>query len=225
MLTYIVLLGPPGAGKGTQSKVLENELDLPHISTGDIFRENIKNGTPLGKLANTYISKGDLVPDDVTLAMLRERFTQPDCKNGAILDGFPRTPAQADELEVLLHGFGGQVSFVLLITAPVEVLIERLAGRWICKAQGHVFHEHFNRPTEKGVCDIDGSDLYQRDDDKAETVLNRIEIYQNQTAPLVQYYQERGLLLEVNGFESIEVVSTQVMSVFKERCLPAMING
>ena len=222
MLTYIVLLGPPGAGKGTQSKVLENELNLPHISTGDIFRENIKNGTPLGKLANTYITKGDLVPDDVTLAMLRERFTQPDCKNGAILDGFPRTPTQADELEVLLHGLGGQVSFVLLITAPVEVLIERLAGRWICKAQGHVFHEHFNRPTEKGVCDIDGSDLYQRDDDKAETVLNRIEIYQNQTAPLVQYYQERGLLLEVNGFESIEVVSTQVMSAFKERCLPVM---
>ena len=222
MLTYIVLLGPPGAGKGTQSKVLENELDLPHISTGDIFRENIKNGTPLGTLANTYISKGDLVPDDVTLAMLRERFTQPDCKNGAILDGFPRTPTQADELEVLLHSFGGQVSFVLLITAPVETLIERLAGRWICKAQGHVFHEPFNPPREKGVCDIDGSDLYQRDDDKAETVLNRIEIYQNQTAPLIQYYQERGLLLEINGFESIEVVSRQVMSAFKERCLPVM---
>jgi adenylate kinase len=221
MLMYIVLLGPPGAGKGTQSKVLENELDLPHISTGDIFRENIKNGTPLGKLANTYISKGDLVPDDVTIAMLGERFTQPDCKNGAILDGFPRTPTQADELEVLLNGFGGQVSFVLLITAPVEALIERLAGRWICKAQGHAFHEHFNPPREKGVCDIDGSDLYQRDDDKAETVLNRIEIYQNQTAPLIQYYQERGLLLEVNGFESIELVSKQVMSAFKEQSLLA----
>jgi adenylate kinase len=221
MLTYIVLLGPPGAGKGTQSKVLENKLDLPHISTGDIFRENIKNCTPLGKLANTYISTGHLVPDDVTIAMLRERFTQPDCKNGAILDGFPRTPIQADELEVLLNGLGGQVNFVLFITAPVETLIERLAGRWICKAQGHAFHEHFNQPREKGICDIDGSDLYQRDDDKAETVLKRIEIYQAQTAPLIQYYQEHGLLLEVNGFESIELVSRQVMSAFKEQSLLA----
>ena len=130
MLTYIVLLGPPGVGKGTQSKVLENELDLPHISTGDIFRENIKNGTPLGKLASNYISKGDLVPDDVTIAMLKERFTQPCCKNGAILDGFPRTPFQADELEVLLNSFGAQVNIVLHITAPVELLIDRMAGRW-----------------------------------------------------------------------------------------------
>jgi adenylate kinase len=216
MLTYIVLLGPPGAGKGTQSKVLETKLELPHISTGDIFRENIKNGTPLGKLADAYISKGNLAPDDVTIAMLRERFTQPDCKNGAILDGFPRTPTQADELEGLLNSFGGQVNFVLLITAPVESLVERLAGRWTCKAQGHVFHECFNPPRVKGICDIDGSELYQRDDDKAETVLNRIQIYQNQTAPLIQYYQERGLLIEINGIESIDDVSTQVMSVLQK---------
>ena len=216
MLTYIVLLGPPGAGKGTQSKVLETELDLPHISTGDIFRENIKNGTPLGKLANDYISKGHLVPDDVTIAMLRERFTQPDCKNGAILDGFPRTPIQADELEDLLNSLGGQVNIVLHITAPVDYLIDRLAGRWICKAQGHAFHEHFNPPREKGICDIDGSDLYQREDDKAETVLNRIEIYENQTAPLIQYYQERGLLIEINGIAAIEEVSRQVMSVLQK---------
>ncbi|MBK9924279.1 MAG: adenylate kinase [Anaerolineales bacterium] len=215
MLTYIVLLGPPGAGKGTQSKVLETELGLPHISTGGIFRENIKNGTPLGKLANTYISKGHLVPDDVTIAMLRERFTQPDCKTGAILDGFPRTPIQADELEVLLNSLGGQVNFVLLITAPVESLIDRLAGRWICKAYGHAFHEHFNPPREKGICDIDGSGLYQREDDKAETILNRIEVYQNQTAPLIQYYQERGLLIEINGTATIEEVSSQVMSVLQ----------
>jgi adenylate kinase len=216
MLTYIVLLGPPGAGKGTQSKVLENELDLPHISTGDIFRENIKNGTPLGKLANTYISTGHLVPDDVTIAMLRERFTQPDCKRGAIMDGFPRTPIQADELEDLLNSFGGQVNLVLHITAPVDSLIDRLAGRWICKAQGHAFHEHFNQPREKGICDIDGSDLYQREDDKAETVLKRIEVYENQTAPLIQYYQERGLLIEINGIAAIEEVSRQVMSVLQK---------
>jgi len=215
MLTYIVLLGPPGAGKGTQSKVLENELDLPHISTGEIFRENIKNDTPLGKLANDYISKGHLVPDDVTIAMLRERFTQPDCKNGAILDGFPRTPIQADELEDLLNSIGGQVNIVLHITAPVDYLIDRLAGRWICKAQGHAFHEHFNQPREKGICDIDGSDLYQREDDKAETVLKRIEVYENQTAPLIQYYEERGLLIEINGIAPIEEVSMQVMSVLQ----------
>jgi adenylate kinase len=216
MLTYIVLLGPPGAGKGTQSKVLETELNLSHISTGEIFRENIKNDTPLGKLANTYISKGHLVPDDVTIAMLRERFTQPDCKNGAIMDGFPRTPIQADELEDLLNSFGGRVNIVLHITAPVDYLIDRLAGRWICKTQGHAFHEHFNPPREKRICDIDGSELYQREDDKAETVLKRIEVYENQTAPLIQYYQERGLLIEINGIAAIEEVSRQVMSVLQK---------
>ncbi|MBL8080792.1 MAG: adenylate kinase [Anaerolineales bacterium] len=216
MLTYIVLLGPPGAGKGTQSKVMANELNLPHISTGDIFRENIKNGTPLGRLADTFISKGQLVPDDVTIAMLRERFTQSDCKNGTILDGFPRTPTQADELEILLNSLGGRVNLVLFITAPVESLIERLAGRWTCKAGGHIFHESFNPPKKKGVCDIDGSELFQRDDDKAETVLNRIEIYKKQTSPLIQYYTERGLLVEINGFESIEKVSAQVMAAVQE---------
>ena len=215
MLTYIVLLGPPGAGKGTQSKVMASELDLPHISTGDIFRENIKVGNELGKLADSFISKGQLVPDDVTIAMLRERFTEPDCENGAILDGFPRTPTQADELEVLLNSFGGRVNLVLFITAPVASLIERLAGRWTCKAKGHIFHEHFNPPKVKGICDIDGSKLYQRDDDKAETVLHRIEIYKKQTFPLIQYYTEHGLLVEINGTESIEEVSTQVRSALQ----------
>ena len=216
MLTYIVLLGPPGVGKGTQSKFIANELNLPHISTGDIFRANIKQGNELGKLADSFISKGQLAPDDVTIAMLRERFTQPDCKNGAILDGFPRTPAQADALELLLNSLGGRVNLVLFITAPAESLIERLAGRWTCRTQGHVFHERFNPPKVKGICDIDGSELYQRDDDKAETVLNRIEIYKNQTAPLIQYYTERKLLTEVNGIESIEAVSTEIKSVLKK---------
>ncbi len=215
MLTYIVLLGPPGAGKGTQSKVLEKELNVPHISSGDIFRDNIKNGTPLGKLAETYITKGELVPDDLTIAMLRERFLLPDCKNGAILDGFPRTPVQADELEDLLNSFGGHVNLVLFITSPVKILIERLAGRWTCHAQGHIYHERFNPPREKGVCDVDGSALYQRDDDKAETVLNRIEIYQTQTAPLVHYYDEQGVLVRIDGDTSIEKVSAQLLSGLK----------
>ena len=216
MLTYIVLLGPPGVGKGTQSKFMASELGLPHISTGYIFRANIKQGNELGKLADSFISKGQLVPDDVTIAMLRQRFTQPDCKKGAILDGFPRTPAQADALEILLNSFGGQVNLVLFITAPVESLIERLAGRWTCRAKGHIFHEHFNQPKVKGICDFDGSELYQRDDDKAETVLNRIEIYKEQTSPLIQYYTERKLLIEINGMESIEAVSAQVRSALQK---------
>ena len=216
MVTYVVMLGPPGVGKGTQSKFLANELDLPHISTGDIFRANIKQGNELGKLADSFISKGQLVPDDVTIAMLRERFTQPDCKNGAILDGFPRTPTQADALEGLLNSLGGRVNRVLFITAPAEALIERLAGRWSCRAQGHVFHERFNLPKEEGVCDIDGSELYQRDDDKAETVLNRIQIYKKQTAPLTEYYTERKLLIEINGIESIEKVSMQIRDVVQK---------
>jgi adenylate kinase len=215
MPTYIILLGPPGAGKGTQAKVLAQKFGLPHISSGDIFRENIKDDTELGKLALTYMSKGELVPDDVTIAMIRERFSRPDCANGAILDGFPRTPAQADALDGMLREFGGHVNLVPFITAPVEVLIERLAGRWTCRANGHIFHDRFNPPKQAGVCDIDGSALYQRDDDKAETVVYRIEVYQNQTAPLINYYKERGILAEINGFAPIEEVSAQLMSALK----------
>jgi len=215
MPTYIVLLGPPGAGKGTQAKVLAHKFALPHISSGDIFRENIKNDTELGKLAKTYISKGELVPDDVTIAMIRERFSRSDCVNGAILDGFPRTPTQADELEIMLKEFGGKVNLVPFMTAPVDVLIERLAGRWTCRANGHIFHERFNPPAQAGICDLDGSELYQRDDDKAETVVHRIEVYQNQTAPLINYYKERGILAEINGFAPIEKVSARLMSALK----------
>jgi adenylate kinase len=216
MPTYIVLLGPPGAGKGTQAKVLAGKLKLPHISSGDIFRENIKNGTDLGNLAQTFMSKGELVPDDVTIAMIRERFSRPDCVNGAILDGFPRTPAQADALETMLEGFGGRVNLVPFITAPENVLIERLAGRWTCRASGHIFHEKFNPPQKTGVCDIDGSELYQRDDDKAETVIHRIEVYLNQTTPLIEYYKNLGILVEINGFMSINHVSKQLMTALKK---------
>lgn len=215
MPTYIVLLGPPGAGKGTQAKVLAEKFDLPHISSGDIFRENIKNDTELGQLAKAYISKGELVPDDLTIAMIRERFSRSDCINGAILDGFPRTPAQADALCEMLKEFGGKVNLVPFITAPVEVLIERLAGRWTCRVCGRVYHERFNPPKKMGVCDADGGELYQREDDKAETVIHRIEVYQTQTAPLVTYYQERSVLAEINGFAPIEEVSAQLMAALK----------
>ena len=213
MPTYIVLLGPPGAGKGTQASILSEKFNLPHISSGDIFRENIRNNTEMGKLAQTFISKGELVPDDVTVAMIRDRFKKPDCARGAILDGFPRTPPQADSLAEMLTEFGGKVDLVPFITAPTEVLIERLAGRWTCKESGHIFHNKFNPPRQSGVCDIDQSPLYQREDDKADTVKHRIEVYQQQTAPLINYYQQRGVLTEINGFASIEDVANQMNSL------------
>ena len=216
MPTYIVLLGPPGAGKGTQAEILAEKLELPHISSGDIFRENTKNDTELGKLAQTFMNQGKLVPDDLTISMIRERFSRADCVRGAILDGFPRTPAQADALEVMLKGFGGQVDLVPFITAPNEALIERLTGRWTCRANGHIFHVSFNPPKQAGVCDIDGSELYQRDDDKAETVTNRIKVYQDQTAPLIDYYKQRGILAEINGLAPVEEVSAQLMSILKK---------
>ena len=216
MPTYIVLLGPPGAGKGTQAEILAERFSLPHISSGDIFRENIKKDTELGKLAQTFIIKGELVPDDLTIAMIRERFSRPDCAQGAILDGFPRTPTQADELEIMLKGFGGKVDLVPFITAPSEVLIERLAGRWTCRAHGHIFHERFNPPKQVGVCDYDESPLFQRDDDKAATVTHRIEVYQAQTEPLIEYYRQRGLLAEINGFAPIEEVAARMKSALKK---------
>ncbi len=216
MPTYIVLLGPPGAGKGTQAEILAANFQLPHISSGDIFRENIKKDTELGKLAQTYMSKGELVPDDVTIAMIRERFSRPDCVRGAILDGFPRNPAQADDVEGMLKGFGGQVNLVPLITAPSDVLILRLAGRWTCRANGHIFHERFNPSKQSRVCDFDGSPLFQRDDDKADTVKHRIEVYQNQTAPLIDYYNKRGILVEINGSAPIEEVAAHLMSALNK---------
>ena len=217
MPTYIVLLGPPGAGKGTQAEILADKFSLPHISSGDIFRENIKKDTALGKLAQTFMSKGELVPDDLTIAMIRERFSRPDCERGAILDGFPRTPTQADDLEVMLQGFGGQVNLVPFITAPPEVLIERLAGRWTCKAHGHIFHVRFNPPKKAGVCDFDESPLFQRDDDKAETVTHRIEVYRSQTSPLIEYYRGRGILAEINGSAGIEEVSVRLMTALNKK--------
>ena len=215
MPIYIVILGPPGVGKGTQAKVLKEKLHLPHISSGDIFRENIKNGTPMGIMAQTYMKKGELVPDDVTIAMIRERFSRPDCANGAILDGFPRTPGQADALAIMLEGFGGSVNLVPFITAPNDVLMERLVGRWTCRVGGHIFHQKYNPPQIAGICDFDGSELYQRDDDKAETVIHRIDVYQEQTAPLINYYKERGTLVEINGFMSIDQVSAELLSALK----------
>jgi adenylate kinase len=212
MATFIVLLGPPGVGKGTQAKILSERTGLAHISSGDLFRENLKNQTELGKLAQTYMTKGELVPDDVTIAMIRERLSRPDCESGAILDGFPRTPAQADALETMLQGFNGHVDVVPFVTADENILLERLTGRWTCRANGHIFNEKSNPPKNDKLCDFDGSDLYQRDDDKAETVKHRIEVYFDQTSPLISYYREHGKLLEIDGTRSIDQVTQDLLA-------------
>jgi adenylate kinase len=211
MARYIVLLGPPGAGKGTQAAVISKEMNLAHISSGDIFRENLKNETDLGKLAAGYMNQGLLVPDDVTIGMIGERLKRPDCTGGALLDGFPRTPAQADALAKMLAEFGGKVNCVPYISVPAQVLIDRLSGRWSCK-QGHVYHEKFNPPQKPGVCDVDGTDLYQREDDQPATVERRIKVYFEQTAPLIEFYRAAGLLAEVDGTQSIETVSEQMLA-------------
>ncbi|MBI9050962.1 MAG: adenylate kinase [Anaerolineaceae bacterium] len=204
---FIVLLGPPGAGKGTQAAVISKTLQLAHISSGDIFRENLKNETDLGKMAQKYMNAGELVPDDVTIAMISERLSRTDCENGALLDGFPRTPAQAEALAEKLAERGEHIECVPYISVPAEELITRLSGRWTCRENGHVFHAQYNPSKKDGVCDIDGSALYQRDDDKPETVANRIRVYMDQTSPLIEYYKENQLLFEVDGTKSIEKVS------------------
>ncbi len=216
MPTYIVLLGPPGAGKGTQAEAITTKLGLPHISSGDIFRENLKQQTALGKLAAGYINRGELVPDDVTIKMIRERLSRSDCKTGALLDGFPRTPVQADALATMLAEFKGKVNAVPYINVPEDVLIERLTGRWTCRAEGHVFHEKYNPPKVPGRCDYEGSELYQRDDDKAETVTRRIHVYLEQTQPLIDYYRQRNLLIEVDGKQPIEEVTTDLLAALPE---------
>jgi adenylate kinase len=212
MTKYLVLLGPPGVGKGTQAKIIAERTGLAHISSGDLFRENIKNQTKLGKLAQTYMSKGELVPDDVTIAMIRERLSYPGCEIGVILDGFPRTPAQADALEAMLKEFNGNVDAVPFITAADDVLVERLGDRWTCRASGHIFNEKSNPPKNPGKCDFDGSELYQRDDDKAETVMYRIKVYLEQTWPLIDYYRQRGKLIEIDGMQTIEQVTQELVS-------------
>lgn len=216
MPMYIVLLGPPGAGKGTQAEIIAEKLKLAHISSGDIFRENLKAQTQLGKMAQDYMNRGELVPDDVTIAMIKERLSRPDCSKGAVLDGFPRTPKQAESLAAMLAGWGTRVQCVTYIAVPDALLIERLSGRWTCRAQGHVYHQKYNPPKVAGVCDIDGSELYQRDDDKLETVENRIRVYTEQTSPLIEYYQQKNLLVEVDGTQPIEAVTQELMAVLQK---------
>jgi adenylate kinase len=212
---FIVMLGAPGAGKGTQAKKIAQALDLVHISTGDLFRENLKNETELGKLAQQYMNKGELVPDDVTVRMVEVRLSRPDCKNGAVLDGFPRNPDQARALDSMLAKMDHQVSLVPFIKVPDEVLVERLSGRWMSPS-GRVYHEKHNPPMVKWIDDIDGSQLYQREDDKPETVRHRIEVYNQQTAPLIDYFQLKDVLIEIDGTQSIDEVTEDIMKAIEE---------
>jgi adenylate kinase len=215
MTTYTILLGPPGAGKGTQAKNLSKKLGLPQISSGDIFRQHLKKQTELGMMAEKYMNKGELVPDDVTIAMIRERLSQSDCANGAILDGFPRTPAQAEAFSDTLRKSDSKIGIVIYIQVPESVLVDRLSNRLTCRAQGHIFHKEFNPPKVPDRCDYDGSELYQREDDKEGTVKKRIHVYLEQTMPLIAYYRERGLLREIDGAQPIERVTQDMLELFQ----------
>ncbi len=217
MATYVVLMGGPGAGKGTQARQLEKEMGLPQISTGDLFRENLKNETELGREARTYMEAGELVPDEVTVAMVRERLQRPDTAMGAIFDGFPRTIAQADAFEAMLAQDGEHISVVPYIHVDRELLLKRLAGRWTCPVCGAMYHELFSPPQQAGVCDLDGATLYQREDDTEETQRRRIEVYFEQTAPLLDYYREKGLLVEIDGEQSIQDVYEELRLAIEQR--------
>jgi adenylate kinase len=203
---FIVLLGPPASGKGTQAARLREALHLPHVASGDLFRENLKNETELGRKAKVYMDRGDLVPDDVTIAMVMERLSRPDCASGALLDGFPRTLAQAEALDQALAAQGHSISVVLNVVVPDDVLVERVSGRRLCRVCGEAYHIQFNPPKQPGVCDADGGELYQRDDDKPETVRQRLKVYWDQTSPLIDYYRRQGVLVEVNGDQPIDAV-------------------
>ncbi|MCM3741026.1 adenylate kinase [Oceanobacillus luteolus] len=208
----LILMGLPGAGKGTQADKIKEKYNIPHISTGDMFRSAIKEGTDLGKKAKEFMDQGALVPDEVTIGIVRERLMKDDCKNGFLLDGFPRTIAQAEALEELLTELNQSIDFVLHVDVPAEKLVERLSGRRICPTCGTAYHIVFNPPKEEGICDKDGSTLTQRDDDKPETVKNRLAVNLEQMQPLLDFYQEKGYLARVNGDQDIDVVFQEIES-------------
>jgi adenylate kinase len=210
MPRFLILLGPPMSGKGTQAARLSGLLDIPQISSGDLFRDNIKGQTELGLEAKAFIDRGDLVPDEITIGMVAQRLNQPDCAEGALLDGFPRTIPQAEELDRILNEMDTSLTGVLNIAVPEDVLVERASGRRICRSCGKSYHLAFNPPQNEGICDLDGGELYQRQDDLPETVRQRLAVYQEQTSPLSSYYSEKGLLREINGDQSIDAVAGEI---------------
>lgn len=207
-----ILLGPPGAGKGTQAETIVNEFKVPHVSTGDMFRKNIKEETELGKRVKAYLDKGMLVPDELTIEIVKDRILQSDCSNGFLLDGFPRTIDQADALDKVLSENGQKLDYVINIQVDPKLLVERAVGRRICKDCGQTYHLSFNKPKQEGICDKCGGELYQRKDDTEETVANRINVYQEQTQPLIEYYTKKGIILDINGEQPIEKVGSDIIS-------------
>lgn len=213
---YIILLGAPGAGKGTQARLLAERLGIPQVASGDLFRENLSQRTPLGLLAKGYMDRGELVPDDITIQMVQERLARPDAEHGAILDGFPRTIAQAEALERALAQAGRRIACVPYIKVSEKTLLLRLGGRWICPVCQATYHVLYSPPKVAGVCDKDGSPLYQRPDDTEETARNRLQVYFQQTAPLIEHYRRQGLLVEVDGEQSIEAVQSALATAIAE---------
>ncbi|RLE82543.1 MAG: adenylate kinase [Thermoprotei archaeon] len=207
----IVMLGPPGIGKGSYAKELSKRLNIPHISTGDIFREEIKKNTDLGKRVRSYVEKGELVPDDIVVEVVRRRLSESDCAKGFILDGYPRTLRQAEELDKIT-----KIDLVFNFVAPLEVIIDRVSGRRICRKCGAIYHIKYKPPRKEGVCDICGGELYQREDDKPEIVRNRLKIYEEQFRPIVQYYKNKGILVTVNAARTIDEVVKECVSIIKK---------
>lgn len=212
----MILLGPPGAGKGTQAKKLVEEYGIPQISTGDILRAALKNKTPLGLKAKTYMDKGALVPDEVVVGIIRDRLQESDCKKGYILDGFPRTVPQADELKKALREMGQSIDAVVSVVVANEELIRRLTGRRTCKECGAGFHIMYKKPKKEGVCDQCGGPLIQRDDDKEETIKNRLVVYNEQTEPLIQYYKKEGALVDIKGTGSIDEIFGRICAAIEK---------
>lgn len=209
----IIMLGAPGAGKGTQAEKISSNYSIPHISTGDIFRENIKNGTELGKLAKGYMDAGELVPDEVVVDLVIDRLEKDDCSKGFILDGFPRTIPQAEHLTDALTKKEMDIDYAIDVEVPDEEIISRISGRRSCPTCSAVYHIKFNPPKVEGKCDLDNSELIQREDDKPETVLNRLKVYHKQTQPLIDYYDKRGCLHEVDGTQSTDKVFETIKSI------------
>lgn len=207
---HIILMGPPGAGKGTQAEKLIEDFKIPHISTGDMFRAAVRGGTELGKEAKKYMDAGALVPDEVTIGIVREGLSKPECKAGFILDGFPRTGEQAVALDAILADLGIKLDGVVNISVPDSELAARVTGRRMCKSCGAAYHVSFNPSKVDGVCDRCSGSLYQRDDDKEETVVNRLKAYHAQTEPLIEYYRKQGAYIEINGFQAIDKVYADV---------------
>ncbi|WP_090240921.1 adenylate kinase [Lentibacillus halodurans] len=212
----LILMGLPGAGKGTQAEKINEAYHIPHISTGDMFRLAIKEGTELGRKAKEYMDQGALVPDDVTIGIVKERLSKDDCKNGFLLDGFPRTIAQAEALQSLLNEMGTSIDYVLHVDVPEEHLVERLTGRRVCPTCGATYHVIYNPPEQAGRCDHDGSELIQREDDQADTVKNRLEVNLKQAKPLLDFYHDKGSLVTINGDQEIDQVFQDIQSAIEK---------